>query len=114
MTDKEIDDFRQVLGRRLDELDRLDAASADSRKPVELDQQSVGRVSRIDALQQQQMALAAERRRQTERVKLNTALARIASGDYGFCVRCGEDIDPARLRVDPAAPLCATCAQRPG
>ena len=114
LNDADIRGFRDTLQARLAELDQLEASSADARKPVELDQQSVGRLSRMDAMQQQQMALATERRRQTERLKLQAALGRIDSGDYGVCVRCGEDIDPARLRVDPAAPLCTACIKEAG
>ena len=111
LNDADIREYRDTLQARLAELDRLEAWSADARKPVELDQQSVGRLSRMDAMQQQQMALATERRRQTERLKLQAALGRIDSGEYGVCVRCGDDIDPARLRVDAAAPLCAECVR---
>ncbi|NBC31943.1 MAG: TraR/DksA family transcriptional regulator [Alphaproteobacteria bacterium] len=114
LTDAEIETLKETLQASLAELERIDASSADSRKAVELDQQSVGRLSRMDAMQQQQMALATERRRQTEKRKLQAALSRIAAGDYGFCVRCGEDIDPPRLRIDPAAPLCGDCAKGAG
>lgn len=114
LTKSEIETFKDILQETLAELERIEAASAESRKTVELDQQSVGRLSRMDAMQQQQMALATERRRQTEKRRLQAALVRIAEGDYGVCARCGEDIDPARLRFDPATPLCAPCMRGTG
>ena len=79
-------------------------------QPVELDQQRIGRLSRMDALQGQEMARAAERRRGLELRKIDAALARIDAGDYGWCVRCGEEIAAARLRLDPAVPVCIDCA----
>jgi len=84
---------------------------AEATQPVELDQQRVGRLSRMDALQGQEMARAAERRRDTELRKIEAALARLDSGDYGWCVRCGEEIAAERLRLDPAIPVCIDCAQ---
>jgi len=90
---------------------RLEAIeTSDNRKPVLLDQQSVGRLSRADALQVQAMALEADRRRSAELKKIMSALDRIASGEYGQCRVCGEDIDTARLEIIPTAMACILCA----
>jgi DnaK suppressor protein len=99
---------------------RLEALKADllaiseagdvDRKPVELDQQSVGRLSRMDSMQVQAMAKAADARRVTELRRIDAALARVEEGEYGYCVACGEEIETKRLEVDPAAPRCAGCA----
>ncbi len=94
------------------DLETLEASAASGRATVELDQTRVGRVSRIDALQAQQMALATERRRKTEIAKIDAALARLDAGEYGYCVTCDEAIDAKRLARDPAAPLCIDCARR--
>ena len=78
---------------------------------VALDQQMVGRLSRMDALQMQAMAKAQAARRQLETRRLKAALARIADADeYGFCEDCGEDIALKRLQLDPAALKCISCA----
>jgi len=95
------------------ELEATAAASAESRKPVELDQQSVGRLSRMDALQVQAMAQETERRRQTELKRIEAALERLEEGEYGWCMACGEEIAVKRLELDPAASQCIDCA-RPG
>ncbi len=84
---------------------------AEAAQPVELDQQRMGRLSRMDALQGQEMARAAERRRELEVRKIDAALARIEDGEYGWCVRCGEEIAAERLQLDPAVPICIDCAQ---
>ncbi len=85
--------------------------SADSRAPVILDQTSVGRVSRIDAMQVQAMAIEAERRRAIEEKRIERALERLDDSEYGECVTCGEDIAPARLELDPAVAVCIDCAR---
>lgn len=99
---------------RLAELDQLTQHSLDDRQAVTLDQQSVGRVSRVDALQRQAMAEAQERQRQNERARIAAALRRIEADEYGWCTSCGEEIASKRLEVDPAAALCITCAQSKG
>lgn len=88
------------------------SSSADARATVELDQASVGRLSRMDAMQQQQMALAEQRRRQQTMARIGAALNRVDEGSYGECTACGEDIDPRHLKLDPAATLCLACAER--
>ena len=84
--------------------------SSDSRAPVILDQQSVGRLSRMDAMQQQAMAQASERRRQLRLERIKAALKRIEDGAFGFCVECEEAIALPRLESDPTTPTCIRCA----
>ena len=47
-----------------------------------------------------------------EIASVKRALARIADDTYGECVRCGEDIAPARLEARPEASLCIDCARK--
>jgi len=107
---KKLDKIKSRLETERDKIKRLAEATEDDRKPVELDQSQVGRLSRMDAMQVQEMALEQERRRDFELQKIEAALARIEEGEYGYCTRCGEDISPKRLEFDPAAPLCVDCA----
>jgi DnaK suppressor protein len=102
--------YRKKLEERRAEIRRLQDMSVSSRSAVELDQTSVGRVSRIDAIQAQQMALAAQRKRKSELAMIETALARIADGSFGECVDCGEDIALKRLDFDPTVTTCFACA----
>jgi DnaK suppressor protein len=100
--------------RRLEEereaLNAERAASREARQPVALDQQSVGRLSRMDAMQGQAMAQEAERRRIQRLHLIEAALRRIEEGDYGLCVECDEEIAPKRLDLDPAVATCIRCA----
>ena len=94
-----LEQFRKDLLRSKTELEDLEESAKDVTKPVELDQASVGRLSRMDAMQAQQMARETERRRQQQVAKIEAALRRIESGDYGYCYVCGEEIDTRRLAV---------------
>ena len=101
---------RKRLLRRRTELGEEDRMSAADRAPVMLDQDSVGRLSRIDAMQVQAMALAAERRRAAERQRIDAALKRLDEGEFGYCLSCGEEIGPGRLDHDPSVSQCLPCA----
>jgi DnaK suppressor protein len=108
-------EFRGRLQAELEELTALREASSETRSAVELDQQSVGRLSRVDALQTQQMALAADRSRQARIQLIRQALERIKSGEFGYCLVCDEPIAQGRLNADPSTPVCVNCAaQRAG
>ncbi|MBD3895730.1 TraR/DksA C4-type zinc finger protein [Halomonas sp. ML-15] len=86
-------------------------SSRESRDPVVLDQTSVGRLSRMDAMQGQAMAKAEEERRQLALKRIAAALIRIERGDYGECIGCGEWIAAKRLEWDPLVLKCIDCAQ---
>lgn len=101
---------RARLTARRDELNKLSSVSAEDRDAVELDQQSVGRLSRMDAMQRQAMAQAQERARAVELARLEQAMRRLEDGEYGWCATCGDEIAAARLEVDPAAAVCIECA----
>lgn len=105
---------REWLLRRRSDLEEEDRISAADRDPVKLDQDSVGRLSRIDAMQVQAMALAAERRRQAERLRIEAALKRLEEGEWGYCLVCGDEIAPARLEHDPSVAKCIQCASGNG
>jgi DnaK suppressor protein len=76
---------------------------------VELDQSTVGRLSRMDAMQQQAMAQA-ERRMQAQRLDaVDAALERYDDDEYGWCCQCGEPIAIRRLTARPESPFCVPC-----
>jgi DnaK suppressor protein len=100
-----------LLVRRAEvEADLEDGAAA--AEPVELDQTRVGRVSRMDAMQAQAMSAAANRRRQAQLVRIETALDRIDGGEFGQCITCGDEIPEPRLDVDPTVVQCIGCAEQ--
>lgn len=111
MTDEQAAARKAELQERLDELDGLEAANAEDRAVVELDQQSVGRLSRMDAMQRQALAQETQRRRAQERLRIAAALKRIEEDEYGWCAKCGDAIAAKRLDIDPTAALCANCAR---
>lgn len=113
MSDFDPDDeaaVRATLLARKQELEALIASSKESRAAVELDQTRVGRLSRMDAIQGQAMAIETDRRRALDLKRIEAAMVRLGAGEYGVCVRCGEEIALKRLNFDPAVTLCVDCA----
>jgi DnaK suppressor protein len=112
LDDKQLNAFRQQLLQLKQELLALEASTRDSTRPVELDQTKVGRLSRMDAIQGQQMAQATARRRRLQIQKIDGALKRIELGEYGECFICGEEIDLRRLSIDPTHTRCTRCVDQ--
>ncbi len=110
--DIDLNYFKQCLEERLEAIMARQEAQEGNEAPVELDQSRVGRLSRMDAMQQQAMAQATGRRVEQERQHIETALSRIESGTYGYCLKCDEDITEKRLRFDPSIFICISCAQK--
>ena len=108
MTEKQI---RESLQAKLDDVQNLLLGSVEDAAPVALDQTQQGRLSRMDAMQQQAMAEETRRRRQREVQLIEAALKRLAEGEYGYCVNCGEEIEAERLQLDPATPFCIAHAK---
>ncbi len=104
--------YKQQLLDLKQTLRDLQATGNDASQTVLLDQTSVGRLSRMDALQAQAMSKESERRRGIELQKIKIALTRIESGDFGYCTVCDELIASKRLDLNPATPLCIDCASK--
>lgn len=110
LTDDQIKELRTELDRQLRKLQRSMRTTSRALRPVELDQTSVGRLSRIDDLQTQGLTAELQAREQLKQGQINEALNRMEAGTYGQCVVCGSPISFERLLVFPEAPSCAACS----
>jgi DnaK suppressor protein len=111
LTKAQIEALEARLRALAQELATSLAASDEESRPVDLEQ-SIGRLSRVDAMQQQSMVAANRRAALTRRRQVEAALARIAEGEYGACQSCGEEIGLPRLEAAPEAPFCIACQGR--
>ncbi|MFN3712785.1 MAG: TraR/DksA family transcriptional regulator [Alcanivoracaceae bacterium] len=112
MDEKQLQLFADKLEQMKEQLLEIASTSKESTRPVILDQASVGRLSRMDAMQAQQMAQESERRREAQLVRIDGALKRIKSGSFGECFVCGNEIDIRRLSVDPTLTRCIVCQEK--
>jgi DnaK suppressor protein len=111
MKQDQLKTLRHALLSLKGEIEQLTSTSSEAADTVALDQSKVGRLSRMDALQAQQMAQETARRRQIHLQKIDSALRRMDAGDYGNCFICGEEISAARLNFDPAVTRCIDCME---
>lgn len=107
----DLDYFKKRLEERLKAITVEQKHQKAEAAPVALDQSRVGRLSRMDAMQQQAMSQAAARLTDFERQRIQTALGRMQSGDYGYCILCDEEIAEGRLQFDPSVLTCISCAK---
>ncbi len=110
MSAPDVERLRQRLLARQAELLTVADMTAAAADTVELDQTRVGRLSRMDALQQQAMSQEHQRRQTLELRRIVAALSRIKEETYGYCIECDEPIAESRLAFDPAVLLCIRCA----
>lgn len=96
----QLDARRAELQARMRELDR----ELDSHKNPDWEESATER-------EQDEALEALGQSAEVELRMIDAALSRLASGEYGFCTRCGAEIAPARLDVLPATPFCASCAR---
>ena len=110
LTPEQLNEFRQSLNTLRQELETLLSISKSASDTVELDQ-PIGRVSRIDAIQQQKMAKANRQNHIIRLQQVNASLSAIEEGVYGECRACEEPIGIGRLRARPEAALCLSCQE---
>lgn len=110
LTDEQIDALRGELERILSKLERSMRTTEEAMRPVELDQSAVGRLSRMDSLQNQGLTRNLQERETAKLAQVLSARARLDAGTYGACTECGADVPFQRLLIFPEAPTCAACA----
>lgn len=110
LTDEQLEELRGELLRELEKLERSMEVTEEGLRPVELDPGAVGRLSRIDELQNQALTKNLREREQLKLGALLQALRRLEEGDYGLCTECGGEIPFDRLLVFPETPTCVGCS----
>lgn len=109
LTDAQSEELGDLLRALEVELNEALARGEEASKTPELDQQSVGRISRMDSIQQQAMAAGARRSTEARLGMVHSAIEMHKKGGFGFCRSCEEPIGYARLKARPETPLCLAC-----
>ena len=110
LTGEQLGELAQDLRSLKSELEQALNASDQSAKPVDLEQ-PIGRLSRMDAIQNQQIAKASRRNHELRLRLVLAAINNLEGGDYGLCTRCDGPIDFRRLKARPEARMCIDCAR---
>lgn len=78
-------------------------------KPVE-PENAIGRISRMDAINNKSVIEAALRKAKDKLAMLNFALSKVDDKDFGLCVRCHKPIPLGRILIMPQARSCVPCS----
>ena len=108
LTSAELSTLRTALDTVEADLRAQLSSSEKGARPVDLDE-PIGRLSRMEAMQQQSMTQANRRAAQLRLQQVEAAKTRIDRDEYGECAECGEAVGFKRLVVRPEAPLCIGC-----
>ena len=109
LTIDQVIELRTELQRQLIRLEQSMRVTEKALQTVELDQTAVGRLSRIDSLQNQSLSKGLREREVVRLSQLREAISRIEKETFGLCIACGGEIPYERLFVFPEAPACGEC-----
>ena len=101
--------YRNQLQKSLSEIEEYLDKTEESAEAVSPDK-SLGRLSRMEAMQDQQLILEARRRKKMQKVAVLSALQRIENNQFGNCIFCGKSISPERLEAAPESSTCVSCS----
>jgi len=95
----------------LEKLEKDIKYTEDMTQPIS-PENSIGRVSRMDAINNKSVMEASLRNKISKRNKLKLALSKVDNENFGICVNCKQNINPARLMYMPESARCIRCADR--
>lgn len=111
LTPQQLTDFRQRLLAAKASAEELLGQTAGDNRPVEASGSTIGRLSRMDAIQVQAMSQMSRRQLDIRLQQIGAALAALDAGNYGVCRSCKEPINLPRLEALPEAPFCVDCQE---
>jgi DnaK suppressor protein len=102
-------EYRNSLEQILQEVENYLESSTDAASAVEPDK-GLGRLSRMEAMQDQQLVMEMRRRKKRQLAEVKSAILRLEMGNYGTCIFCGKEISPERLAAAPEIQTCMSCS----
>jgi len=110
MNKEEKQDIKKRILEELKKTEELILDYKESTKPIS-PENAIGRVSRMDAINNKSVVEAALRKAEEKLNKLKLVLDRVNDADFGLCMRCGNPIPIGRILLMPQSRNCVRCAQ---
>lgn len=107
MTDQEI---TEKIKEEIAETEQAIFEYKDLSQPVSLDS-AIGRISRMDAINNKTINEAALKKSKQKLIKLNHALAKVGTKEFGICIQCKQPIPLGRILLMPESLRCVSCAR---
>ena len=111
MTTEEKQDLKDKIDKTILEMEDKIRALEGMTQPIS-PENAIGRVSRMDAINNKGVADAALRSAKKRLAKLRFAITKIDEPNFGKCSSCGNPIQPKRLMFMPESTNCVRCADR--
>jgi DnaK suppressor protein len=108
MTNAEKKELIQIIKDRIEQTKTEVAELKELVKPIPLDA-SIGRISRMDAINNKSINESSLREKQNELKKLERAIENSESDNFGICLKCGNEIPFGRLEYMPYTTRCVNC-----
>ena len=111
MNREEKQELRRKIEEAIDAQKALIASLSETSKPVAPDN-AIGRLSRMEALNDRAVSEASLNAARYKLSRLETALGKVDQPDFGLCAGCDQPIPPGRIVLMPEATLCVPCAEK--
>lgn len=103
-------EIKEKIDEEIAKTEQIISEYKDLSQPVSLDN-SIGRISRMDAINNKSITESALRQAEEKLIKLNQALDKVGSKDFGICVKCKQPIPLGRILLMPESQRCVNCAR---
>ncbi len=104
-----MEDLKEKILNEITKTEQLIEEYKEMTKPVSPD--GVGRISRMDAINNQSVTEASLRQAEDKLKNLQRVLSLYGTKDFGICLKCKKDIPIGRILVRPESLYCVNCAR---
>jgi|TARA_B110000914_G_scaffold179629_1_gene161699 DnaK suppressor protein len=108
LSNEEKREIQKRINKKIEGIDERILEYRELTKPIP-PSVAIGRISRMDAINNKSVNEAALRQLEKQRLGLDQALIRLSNDKFGRCVRCGKKIPVARILLMPGATSCVRC-----
>lgn len=110
MTEQELIDIKEKVIQEIEKTKKSIADYREITKPIS-PENAIGRISRMDAINNKSVAEAALRQVEEKLKNLNIVLDSIDETDFGICLKCQKPIPIGRILLMPQSRYCVNCAR---
>lgn len=110
MKKEEKEKIREMIAQKIVKAEKKIENYEEMTLPIK-PENSLGRLSRMDAINNKSVVEAALRRANENLAELKSALENIHKEDFGICKSCDTQIPLGRIVLKPGSPYCVNCAR---
>ena len=109
MNKKDLKSVADQIGKEILSTQEIIEEYKEMTKPI-APENAIGRISRMDAINNKSVLEAALRKAEEKLKGLNYLKDKVDDDDFGLCARCKTEIPLPRMLFMPQSPYCVNCA----